>query len=195
MSYDDIYYVAISIAPGARFMFTEECEDEADEIYAFGPVEIKQKLTIILKKPIPKKIEFGDFNKAGRPVFSLKAATIIKNGFLGINQLFPAEATHKGVVYPDFYVFKPNIELEVMHKERSDYSKSDSGLSYFIDALSLDETKLDNVEEDQRWIIVLAEDPAKILYHEKVVKALEDANVIGVRFVKVSKWNTGSAFD
>jgi hypothetical protein len=195
MKYDDIYYIAMKTPPRAIFRFTEECEDEAEDIYAFGPVEIKQKLTMQVKKPIPKKLELSDYHKAGRPVFSKKAADIIKGGFLGINQLFYADLVHKGVTYPDFFVFKPNIELEVMHEERSTYSKSSSGLNYFIDKLSLDENKLDKIQKDQRWIIKLKEKASMILYHEELVFKFKEAEITGVRFVKVKDWNTGTAFD
>lgn len=193
MKYDDIYYIAMKTAPRARFIFTDDCEDEADEIYAFGPVVINEKLTMKLKKPIPKKIEFGDYHLAGNPVFSKKAADIIKNDYLGINQLFPAEVVHKGIIYPEFYVFKSNIELEIMEQTRSSFTFDDG--MYFVDKLSLDENKLDQMQEDQRWIIELKEEPALILFHEKLVKELTDAEITGVRFVKVKDWNTGSAFD
>ncbi len=193
MKYDEIYYIGIPIKLCSRFRFTEECEDEAEEIYTFGPVDIKEKLTMQFKKPIPKKVELSDFNMAGQPVFSKRAADIIKNGFLGINQLFYADLVHKGVTYPDFYVFKPNIELEVMHKERSNFTyESDM---YFVDKLSLDENKLDKMEKEQRWIIEPKEEPALILYHEELVKKFKEAELTGVRFVKVKDWNTGSAFD
>jgi hypothetical protein len=195
MKYDDIYYIAMKTPPRATFRFTEECEDEAEEIYAFGPVEIKQKLTMQVKKPIPKKLELSDYHKAGRPVFSKRAADIIKNGFLGINQLFYADLVHKGMTYPDFYVFKPNIELKVMHEGRSTYTKSESGLMYFVDKLSLDGNKLDKMEKEQRWIIEPKEEPALILYHEELVEKFKEAELTGVRFVKVKDWNTGSAFD
>ena len=66
---------------------------------------------------------------------------------------------------------------------------------YFIDSLSLDENILDEIPEEERMIFGLKEKAAMILYHEKIVKALEAAEVTGVRFVKVKDWNVGSAFD
>jgi len=193
MKYDDIYYIAMKTPPRATFKFSEECEDEAEEIYAFGPVEIKQQLTMLVKKPIPRKLELSDYHKAGRPVFSRKMADIIKNGYLGVNQLFYADLIHKGITYSDLYVFKPNIELEVMHKGRSNYTyESDM---YFVDKLSLDENKLDKMEKEQRWIIEPKEEPALILYHEELVEKFKEADLTGVRFVKVKDWNTGTAFD
>ncbi|WP_419812389.1 hypothetical protein [Bacterioplanoides sp.] len=193
MKYDDIYYIAIKTPPRAIFAFADECEEETDEIYAFGPVEIKNTLTMELAKPIPRKLALSDYHEAGQPVFSKKMADIVKDGFLGINQLFYAELVHKGITYPDFYVFKPNIELEIMHKGRSSFTYESE--MYFVDKLSLDENKLDKMEKEQRWIIEPKEEPGHILYHEELVEKFREAEVTGVRFVKVSNWNTGSAFD
>jgi len=109
------------------------------------------------------------------------------------NQFFEANIVHKGETYPDHFIFKCNTEFKVMHQERSTFTYEE-GL-YFIDRLSLDEEVLDKIEENKRLIVLMDEDAAKILYHEKVVKALEAAEVTGVRFVKVKDWNVGSAFD
>ena len=54
---------------------------------------------------------------------------------------------------------------------------------------------LDKIEEDKRIIMLLDEKAHMVLFHEKVVKALEAAEITGVRFVKVKDWNVGSAFD
>ena len=195
MHYDDIYYLAISTSQitGLRFNDDDLEDDLEDELYGRGPGVINKVVDLIIAKPVPRKPIYEDWYSDPRTTVTKKVADILKEIGQKDNQFFEANIVHKGETYPDHFIFKCNTELKVMHHERSTFTYEE-GL-YFIDRLSLDEEVLDKIDEDKRLIVQLDEKAWMVLYHEKVVKALEAAEITGVRFVKVKDWNVGSAFD
>ena len=195
MHYDDIYYLAISTSQitGLRFNDDDLKDDLEDELYGRGPGAINKIVDLIIAKPVPRKPIYEDWYSDPRTTVTKKVADILKEVGQKNNQFFEANVVHKGETYPDHFMFKCNTTLKVMHQERSTLTHEE-GL-YFIDRLSLDETVLDKIDEDKRLIVQVDEKAWMVLYHEKVVKALEAAEVTGVRFVKVKDWNVGSAFD
>jgi len=195
MHYDDIYYLAICNGKNNRLRFNDDDleDDLEDELYARGPGVINKIVDLIIAKPVPRKPVYQDWYSSPRTTVTKKVAYILKEIGQKDNQFFEANIVHKGEIYPDHFMFKCNTELMLMHRERSTFTHEE-GL-YFIDRLSLDETVLDKIEEDKRMIMLLDEKAHMVLFHEKVVKALEAAEVTGVRFVKVKDWNVGSAFD
>ena len=140
-----------------------------------------------------RKPLLGDFHSSPKPVFIQRAKEIIEQFSLIGNQFFPVTITHKDSEFKDYFILNCHNEVMAMHRERSKFQEE--GLMYFIDSLSLDESVLDKIPEEERMIFVLEEKASMILYHEKIVKALEAANITGVRFKKVKSWNIGSAFD
>ena len=195
MHYDDIYYLAISTSQitGLRFNDDDLEDDLEDELYGRGPGVINKVVDLIIDKPVPRKPIYEDWYSDPRTTVTKKVADILKEIGQKDNQFFEANVVHKGETYPDHFMFKCNTRLKVMHHERSKFEKPSR--IYFIDRLSLDEQVLDKIDEDKRLIVQVDEKAWMVLYHEKVVKALEAAEVTGVRFVKVKDWNVGAAFD
>jgi hypothetical protein len=195
MHYDDIYYLALRNGKNNRLRFTDkDLKDGLEsELYARGPGNITKVVDLIFDVPVPRKPVYQDWYNDPRTAMTKKAADILKEVGQKDNQFFEANIVHKDETYPDHFIFKCNTRVKAMHEGRSIFEKPSR--IYFIDRLSLDETVLDEIEEDKRLIMLLAEKAWMVLYHEKVVKALEAAEVTGVRFVKVKDWNVGSAFD
>lgn len=163
------------------------------ELYRNGPGTINKIVDLVIAPPVPKKAVYQDWYSSPRITVTKKVADIFKQVGLYNNQLFEARIVHKGEVEPDIFMFKCNTEIMLMHHDRSSFSYEE-GL-YFIDSLSLNEAVLDKIEEDKRLILLMDEKAHMMLFHERMVKALEAAEVTGVRFEKVKDWNVGSAFD
>ena len=190
MKYDDIYYKAISQDETSSISWGENAY-QVKNFYGSSPLVVDSMLLMEIddnRTPL-----LGDFHSQPLPVYSQRAKEIIEQFSLKGNQLFPITITHKDNKFKNYFILHCHHRVRAMHKERSKFQKE--GLMYFIDSLSLDENILDEIPEEERMIFGLKEKAAMILYHEKIVKALEAAEVTGVRFVKVKDWNVGSAFD
>jgi len=195
MDYDDIYYLAICTGKNPALMFNkEDIKSKLErELYRKGPGTINKIVDLVIAPPVPRKPVYQDWYSSPRITVSKKVADIFKQVGLYNNQLFEARIVHKDEVEPDIFMFKCNTEINLMHHGRSSFDKP--GRFYFIDSLSLDEAVLDKIEEDKRLILLMDEKAHMMLFHERMVQALEAAEVTGVRFVKVKDWNVGSAFD
>jgi len=195
MNYDGTYYLAICTGENPDLMFNkEDIKAKLErELYRNGPGTINKIVDLVIAPPVPRKPVYQDWYSSPMLTVTKKVADIFKLVGLYNNQLFEARIVHEGEVEPDIFMFKCNTEIMLMHHDRSSFSYEEG--MYFIDSLSLNETVLDKIEEDKRLILLMDEHPAFILYHERMVKALEAAEVTGVRFVKVKDWNVGSAFD
>ena len=192
MKYDDIYYKAISQDETSSISWGENAY-QVKNFYGSSPLVVDSMLLMEIddnRTPL-----LGDFHSQPLPVYSQRAKEIIEQFSLKGNQFFSAIITHKDNRYENYFFLYSYNRVKAMHHERSEFTKSRSGRNYFIDTLSLDENVLDEIPEAERMIFVLKEKGAMILYHEKIVKALEAAEITGVRFVKVKDWNVGSAFD
>ena len=192
MKYDAIYYKAISQDETSPIGWGKNTY-QIDEFDGSKAIEVDRMLYMKIDSDI--KPLLGDFHSSPKPVFIQRAKEIIEQFSLKGNQLFPITITHKDNEFEDYFILHCHHRIKAMHHERSEFTKSRSGRLYFIDTLSLDENVLDEIPEEERMIFVLKEKAAMILYHENIVKALEAAEVTGVRFVKVKDWNIGSAFD
>ena len=190
MKYDDIYYKAISLDETSPISWGENTY-RVKSLNSSKTLDVDRMLFMKIDSDI--KPLLGDFHSSPKPVFIQRAKEIIEQFSLKGNQLFPITITHKDNKFKNYFILHCHHRVRAMHKERSKFQKE--GLMYFIDSLSLDENILDEIPEEERMIFGLKEKAAMILYHEKIVKALEAAEVTGVRFVKVKDWNIGSAFD
>lgn len=190
MNYDDIYYKAISL---------DETSPISWGVNTYRVKNFHRDEPLVVDSMLYAEIDedeeplLGDYHSLPKPVFSERAKGTLDNFSLLGNQLFPITITHNDTKHPDYFILNCHNELMAMHRERSKFQKE--GLIFYIDSLSLNEEVLDKIPEEERMIFVLEEKAAMILYHEKIVKALEAAEVTGVRFVKVSEWGIGSAFD
>ncbi|WP_419812391.1 imm11 family protein [Bacterioplanoides sp.] len=197
MKYDGMYYTLEE-----NFSETSELE-WVNNKYRIGNFDKYKKLDppkSILNLEIESDDDrnppvMGDFASVIHHVWSQRARDIIMELASYRIQMFPAKITKGDHVFEHYYFMNCFDEIPAMHKDRSDYSLSRSGLTYFIESLSLDENVLDQIPEDQRMIFALEEKAAYYLYHEKVVNALKDISATGFSFVKVKDWIIGSAFD
>ena len=190
MKYDDIYYKAISQDETSPISWGENTY-RVQNFNGSKILDVDRMLFMEIdnnRKPL-----LGDFHSSPIPVYIQRAKEIIEQFSLKGNQFFPITITHKDSKFEDYFILHCHHKVRCMHKERSEFQKE--GRLYFIDSLSLDENVLDEIPEEERMIFVLKEKAAMILYHENIVKALEAAEITGVRFVKVKDWNIGSAFD
>ncbi len=191
MKYDDIYYKAISQDDTSPIDWGKNTY-EVDRFYGSSILDIDCMLYMEIDDEEPL---LGDFHSEPLPVYSQRAKEIFEQFSLIGNQIFPITITHRDNKFENYFILHCHNNVKAMHQERSEFTKSRSGRMYFIDTLSLDENILDKIPEEERMVFVLKEKRAMILYHEKIVKALEAAELTGVRFVKVKDWNIGSAFD
>jgi len=193
MKYDDIYYDLIHDDDVSSSINFSDNKYEVDEFDAYRPLIV----TEVLKMKIDDDEEalLGDFLSEPFHIWSKRAKEIIQEHVPLGSQFFPVVIEHNNQEYSDYFILNCHSVIEAMHRDRSKFTMSSSGLSYFIDTLSLNEEVLDTIPEEKRMIFVLDEHVSMILYHEKLVKALEEANVTGVYFKKVKEWTIGSSFD
>ncbi len=193
MKYDDVYYDLITVYEETSSLSWGENTYQIDEFDAYKPLIVP----VILNMKIDDDEEplLGDFLSLPKHVWSKRAKDIIEKHVPFGSQFFPVVIKHKDQEYSDYFILNCHNEIEAMHRDRSKFTMSRSGLSYFIDSLSLDEDVLDKIPEGQRMIFVMEEKASMVLYHEKLVKALEEANITGVSFKKIKEWSIGSSFD
>jgi hypothetical protein len=190
MKYDEIYYKAISHDETSTIGWGDNSY-RVNNLNSLAPIVVDRMLYMKIKDN--RKPLLDDFHSHPIPVFSQRTKEIIEQFSLIGNQFFPVTITHKDSEFKDCFIINCHNEVMAMHRERSKFQEE--GLMYFIDSLSLDESISDKIPEEERMIFVLEEKASMILYHEKIVKALEAANITGVRFKKVKSWSIGSAFD
>jgi hypothetical protein len=193
MKYDDEYYDLILDYDTSSSISWDENTYRVANFDKYQPIIVDKM--IYMKIDDDEEPLLGDFLSEPFNVWSKKAKEIIEKHVPFGSQFFPVTIKHRDKEYSDYFILNCHNEIKSMHEGRSKFTMSRSGLSYFIDRLSLDEAVLDKIPEEQRMIFVMEEKAAMVLYHEKLVKALEDANVTGVSFVKVNDWSIGSSFD
>jgi len=193
MKYDGIYYDLMLDYDTSSSVSWAENTYRVKNFNKYKPIIVDQN--IYIKIDDDEEALMGDFLSLPKHIWSKRAKEIIEEYVPYGIQFFPVIIKHRDQEYSDYFILNCHNIIKTMHRDRSEFTMSRSGLSYFIDSLSLDEDVLDKIPGDQRMIFVLDEHVSMILYHEKLVKALEDANVTGVGFVKVNDWDIGSAFD
>ncbi len=191
MKYDDVYYDLIHVDEVSSSVIFADNKYEVDEFDAYKPLVVPE----VLKMKIDDDEEalLGDFLSEPFHIWSKRAKEIIEEHVPFGSQLFPVVIKHREKEYPNYFILNCHNEIGVMHRGRSKFQER--GLLTFIDSLSLDEDILDKIPEENRMILVMEEKASMVLYHEKLVKALQDANVTGVYFKKIKEWTIGSSFD
>jgi len=198
MKYDQQYFKAMR-SGSDNYPLLEWDDDlikyDYSEFSRCDPIEVYEMLYFMVGPPVPDHPEMVDFHKLPEPVFSKRLKDLLHSLDINGIQLFEAQVRHGKTVYPDYYIMNAYHMIACLDKNRSEYTKSKSGLLYFIDNLTLDEAVLDTIPEKHRLIFVLEEDCQHILYHQKVVDAILAANPKGISFARVDGWSVGSAFD
>jgi hypothetical protein len=191
MKYDGIYYDLILDYDTSSSVSWAENTYRIKNFNKYKPIIVDDK--IYVKIDDDEEALLGDFLAEPFHVWSKRAKEIIEEHVPFGSQFFPVIIKHKDKEYSDYYILNCHNIIKTMHRDRSEFQEK--GLLTFIDSLSLDEAVLDAIPEEQRMIFVLDEHVSMVLYHEKLVKALEAANVTGASFVKVNDWSIGSSFD
>lgn len=192
MKYDEQYYLLEEDMSETSDVEWGENTFDVDEFNGYKPLVVPNILNMQLDDDRSPPV-LGDFLSEPFHVWSKRATDVIVELASYRVQMFPVVVHHENKKIADYFFMNCHSEISAMHRDRSKYQEK--GLLIFIDSLSLDENVLDQIPEEQRMIFALREKAAYYLYHEKVVKALENIGATGFRFIKVKDWNIGSAFD
>ena len=195
--------MAIPSGEGQEVMvgFSDENTYDTTEFDRYEPIACYEMLIIDVEQLALPQFPVVDHYQLTEHVFSKRLKDTLHALDINGIQFFEAEIHHEGKVYSDYYAMNAYHRIECMDRKQSefeaDYDEDIDHTTYDIDKLVLDQKVLDAIPEKHRLIFVLKEKAKFILYHEKVVAAIQalQPKPVGVNFVPLSAWWVGSAFD
>jgi hypothetical protein len=162
-----------------------------------SPVVGDYRLTILRDDPMPKKPQYVDYHSSGSvPVISRRFADALEPLDIYGTQIL--QGTTGDVIDDlklDYYLLHVHHLINCMDLENSDVSiNKNLGLVRDVRSFSLDSARLAKIPEEQRLIFVVREYPIFYLFHQSIVDIVESANLKGMRFIPVRKWNDNAHF-
>lgn len=162
-----------------------------------SPVSIQEPLKFKLGDPIPENYQWADFHVSPKPLISERLAKLLASlNIYGI-QLLPAKVADANNPFPnpkDYYFLHVFNRISCTDKDKSQFDEYDDGTIFGFDSLVLNETALSMVQPEHRMIFELAEDTSVLIIHRSLKNAIEEIKPSGLRFFKVSEWNSDCDF-
>src|SRR5690606_9866257 len=122
------------------------------------PLNFDHALFFRFREPVPTSPKMADAHALPEPVISKRIAKIIQQLQVPGVQLFPALIkTLTGEVHKDFFLLHVHRLLSCLDRQNADFQEQNE--MFFIDRLSLDDAVLDKIEQEERQIFVLEEQP------------------------------------
>jgi len=171
------------------------------------PLELEGKVNFRIRPPYSKKRELVDYHIAPHHIISPRFADLLAPlNIYGIQFLPAILRDHK--YYPDLtydYVIlhiwnriacvdKQKSEIDYLSDDPED-QKDPEAMIFSFDKLVLCEDVLQNIKLEHRLMFELKEKTSVCLVHESIKNIIELAEMKGLRFLKVSDWNSDSFFD
>jgi len=162
-----------------------------------SPVLGDYRLTILRDDPMPKKPQYVDYHSSGSvPVISRSFADVLEP--LNIYGTQVLQGTTGDVIDDlklDYYLLHVHHLINCMDLKGSDidYDKT-LNLVDDVRSFTLDSARLAKIPEEQRLIFVVREYPIFYLFHQSIVEIVERADLKGMRFIPVKKWNDNAHF-
>jgi hypothetical protein len=170
---------------------------ELDGNFIDRPVMHGVDLDIYLDEPKPKKPQYVDYHSSGSvPVISRRFADALESLDIYGTQIL--QGTTGDVIDDlklDYYLLHVHHLINCMDIKGSDIDYDNTlNLVDDVRSFSLDSARLAKIPEEQRLIFVVREYPIFYLFHQSVVDIVESANLKGMRFIPVRKWNDNAHF-
>ncbi|MHC6204037.1 imm11 family protein [Breznakiellaceae bacterium SP9] len=191
------YYLLFSggIPNSPTVIFDDETDE--DDVMVEEPIDL-ELITMKFWEPYPKKPVMVDFHDGGgmgvvsQKIYEALSPMKIKGIQLILATIFDPKNKK---TYGDYYFLHIHNYLECLDKDKSVYKASGVGTILYINKMVLDTTVLSKIPLEDRLIFHLGEMFTHQLFHKSIVDVIMAVNPEGIRFVNVTEYNAGSAFD
>jgi len=186
--------------PSLQFYYSNRFKDDHGKIKFINnrigcdlaPEEYSYEIN--LAEPVPNNPEFVDFH-----MYDLEQSVSSKfvesfDGFPGIQFLQGTKGNVIEELKLDYYYIHYLYSIKCLNHEKSKVRLSKRGRIMSYKKLILDNKILDNIQEEQRLIFWLWEDPMICIVHQKFVDKYNEAGLKGARFVPIEQYNEKTAF-
>ncbi|WP_163833791.1 imm11 family protein [Spartinivicinus ruber] len=198
MKYDSEYYIARDVGPASRYILSTAANTGVEDFLLESDHCIANEVKGTGKIQVNRgdKVHFHphDYHELPEPIVSERLKTLIQQ-FTPIKvDFYPTEIISGKQVWKGHYFLHIYNEIAGLHPTRSIFDFNETNDEIFIEKLSLNEELLDKIPLQQRLIFVLEEDVIQ-LYHESVVETISNADITGIKFGRVDKWQIGQHLD
>ena len=160
------------------------------------PSELDPPLQLAVGRPVPKVIEMADHLSMPQPVVTAKIRDVLAPLDLFGVQLVPAEIEVPQLkqVFP-YFLIHLHRTIACLDRTRSNLSIGKrTGRIVGVRKLALDEEKLSEISEAKRLMFELDEYISIVLWHRRIVEAIEAVSPTGIRFWPAEGWGESAPF-
>ena len=198
MKYDSQYYLLGEDADSGRYMINKTRQSDKGlrllrQRSVRRNVVGKGHTTVVMgDKSQFSPCDYHEVLPAG--LISDKFKIVLEGFNLPGVDFYEADIENNGKIWDERHLVHIWQNYPALHQGRSKIKGTYVDNDFILKSMSLDENLLDKVPLEDRLVFRLNEKP-EYLYHESVVAAIKAAGLTGVRFIKVSSWGVGSAFE
>ncbi|UIP26719.1 hypothetical protein [Photobacterium sp. TLY01] len=135
-----------------------------------------------------------DYHETAEQLISGKFRQVLLKFNLPGVDFYQTNIINGNKVWSDYYYLHIWNSYKCINLLRSEIDGNYKTYSFTLESLSLDDKVLEEIPLAERLVFRLEEKP-KFLFHETVVNALREANLTGLKFLRVDEWSIGSAFE
>ncbi|MEL6116047.1 hypothetical protein P0Y67_12595 [Photobacterium sp. SP02] len=198
MKYDSQYYILRENHESGAYML--EQADGSDE----GLEHLMSRRSISKRVLGPGIVEVldgdssrfspCDYHETAEQLISDKFRQVLLKFNLPGVDFYQTNIINGNKVWSDYYYIHIWNSYKCINLLRSEIDGNYKTYSFTLESLSLDDKVLEEIPVAERLVFRLEEKP-KFLFHETVVNALREANLTGLKFLRVDEWSIGSAFE
>lgn len=172
-------------------------DQDSGEIGMGIPVKYDKPINLVLGDPISPSFEWVDYHSLPAPVISDPFKNLLAEFNLYDIQFIPALVRYiKTNEIKEYWYVNICNRIDCLDNNQSEIDYSSSGDTIFgIDKLVLNDNLLQEISFSRRKLFALSADPTVVVVHQSLKEVVEKSNLRGVRFFKVSDWNSDCLFD
>jgi len=198
INHDNEYYILRENSESGAYMLGQRMDSDEGLEHLMSIHSIRRRVL----GPGKVKVSHGDmsnfkpfdYHETAEQLVSEKFRQVLLPFNLPGVDFYQTDIIHNDNIWSEHYFMHIWNNYSAIHKGRSKIDGTYRNSDFTLEELSLDENVLDKIPLEKRLVFTLEEKP-KFLFHGTVVKALRDANVTGVNFIRVHEWSIGSTFD
>jgi hypothetical protein len=153
-----------------------------------------QPLRLALQAPVPRRVTMADHHKDPNPIVSDKIKDAIEYLARDSVEFVPAQIETPTAIYPYWILHSLNFN-DVLDRENSEFRLLlGSEKIQWIKKLFIDYNKLSKIDKKDRMVFKLGHSSVVWLWHEEVVRAIEEVSPTGIRFTPADGYSQDSIF-
>jgi hypothetical protein len=146
-----------------------------------------------LQAPIPRRPLLADHHKMPGPVVSDKIKDAIEAIVAESSEFVPAQIEMPDGIFP-YWLIHSLRTSDVLDREHSKFHTTDFGSIAWIDELFIDYAKLAEIKKEERMLFQLKGSSVVWLWHEDVVRAIQQTGATGISFSPAEGYSQDNIF-